>query len=184
MVFGSVNTLLFIAWHFETTSGPRKRERNIWVPRYALWFSSQPHWRRKKENDDFRFFSKFVFLASIKLSGNQRTYLYSGGSGLSIDIHFVDIELSYDVLSPLPIVLSKHFNHPHPYKEIATAISDIMHTTVNREIFVLKNVHAIIFHVKIFSYASRPYENILITKIFNNENLEHKVAQRILSRER
>ena len=40
--------------------------------------------------------------------------MYSGGSGLSIDIHFLDIELSYDVLSPLPIVLSKHFNHPHP----------------------------------------------------------------------
>ena len=38
--------------------------------------------------------------------------------------------------------------------------------TVNREIFVLKNVHAIIFRVKIFSYASRPYENILTTKIF------------------
>ena len=50
--------------------------------------------------------------------------MYSGGSGLSIDIHFVDIELSYDVLSPLPIVLSKHFNHPHPYIEIATATSD------------------------------------------------------------
>ena len=79
---------------------------------------------RKKEDDDFRFFSKFVFSASIKLSGNQRIYLYSAGSGLSIDIHFVDIELSYDVLSPLPIVLSKHFNHPHPYIEIATAISD------------------------------------------------------------
>ena len=41
-----------------------------------------------------------------------------------MDIHFVDIEPSYDVLSPLPIVLSKHFNHPHPYIEIATAISD------------------------------------------------------------
>ena len=38
--------------------------------------------------------------------------------------------------------------------------------TVNRKIFVLKNVHAIIFRVKIFSYASRPYENILTTKIF------------------
>ena len=24
----------------------------------------------------------------------------------------------------MPIVLSKHFNHPHPYIEIATAISD------------------------------------------------------------
>ena len=52
--------------------------------------------------------------------------MYSGGSGLSIDIHFVDLELSYDVLSPLPIVLSKHFN---PYIEIATAISDYMHGT-------------------------------------------------------
>ena len=50
--------------------------------------------------------------------------MYSGGSGLSIDTHFVDIELSYDVLSPLPTLLSKHFNHPHPYIEIATAISD------------------------------------------------------------
>ena len=58
------------------------------------------------------------------LSCSGALYLYSGGSGLSIDIHFVDIELSYDILSPLPIVLSKHFNHPHPYIEIATAISD------------------------------------------------------------
>ena len=38
--------------------------------------------------------------------------------------HRYHIELSYDALSPLPIVLSKHFNHPHPYIEIATAISD------------------------------------------------------------
>ena len=68
-------------------------------------------------------------------SGNQRTYLYSGGSGLSIDIHFVDIELSYDVLSPLPIVLSKHFNHPHPYIEIATAISDYRGVACETKIF-------------------------------------------------
>ena len=74
--------------------------------------------KKKKERE------KMTNSASIKLSGNQRTYLYSGGSGRSIDIHFVDIELSYDVLSPLPIVLSKHFNHPHPYMEIATAISN------------------------------------------------------------
>ena len=79
--------------------------------------------KKKKEEERKRRFSKFVFLASIKLSRNQRTHLYSGGSGLSIDIHF---ELSYDVLSPLPIVLSKHFNHPHPYIEIATTISDIV----------------------------------------------------------
>ena len=55
--------------------------------------------------------------------------MYSGGSGLSIDIHFVDIELSYDVLSPFPIVLSKHFNHPHPYIEITTVISDYQFST-------------------------------------------------------
>ena len=91
--------------------------------------------KKKKERKlRFSIFSKFVFSASIKLSGNQRTYLYSGGSGLSIDIHFVDIELSYDVLSPLPIVLSKHFNHPHPYIEIATAISD---TELHDNIFIL-----------------------------------------------
>ena len=29
MVFGSVSTLLFIAWHFETTSAPRKREKHL-----------------------------------------------------------------------------------------------------------------------------------------------------------
>ena len=32
--------------------------------------------------------------------------------------------------------------------------------------FRVKNFHAIIFRVKIFSYASRPYENILTTKMF------------------
>ena len=45
----------------------------------------------------------------------------------------------------------------------------------------LNNFHAIIFRVKIFSYASRPYENILTTKFFYNENLDHKVAQHILA---
>ena len=74
----------------------------------------------RKKMTIFDFF-KVRFLGFYKA---ERRYLYSGGSGLSIDIHFVDIELSYDVLSPLPIVLSKHFNHPHPYIEIAVAISD------------------------------------------------------------
>ena len=40
--------------------------------------------------------------------------------------------------------------------------------TVNREIFVFKYFHAKIFHVKILSYASRPYENIL-TKFSTRE---------------
>ena len=69
-------------------------------------------------------FFKVRFLGFYKA---ERKSEDSGGSGLSIDNHFVDIELSYDVLSPLPIVLSKHFNHPHPYIEIATAISDVEH---------------------------------------------------------
>ena len=42
---------------------------------------------------------------------------------------------------------------------------------------MLKNVHAIIFHVNIFSYVSRPYENILTTKFFYNENLEYNVIR-------
>ena len=68
----------------------------------------------RKKMTIFNFF-KIRFLGFYKAERNQRTYLYSGGSGLSIDTHFVDIELSYDVLSPLPTLLSKHFNHPHPY---------------------------------------------------------------------
>ena len=81
--------------------------------------------KKKKERKKMTIFD-FFKIRFLGLYKNQRTYLYSGGSGLSIDIHFVDIEFSYDVLSPLPIVLSKHFNHPHPaypYIEIATAIS-------------------------------------------------------------
>ena len=65
--------------------------------------------------------------------------MHSGGSGLSIDIHFVDIELSYDVLSPLPTLLSKHFNHPHPYIEIATAISDT-HTGNRKQLISLSHL--------------------------------------------
>ena len=54
--------------------------------------------------------------------------MYSGGSALSVDIHFVCFNLSFPALSPLPIVLSRHFNHPHPYIDIAVAISDITHS--------------------------------------------------------
>ena len=51
-------------------------------------------------------FFKIRFLGFYKAERkSDDIYLYSRGSGLSIDIHFVDIELSYDVLSPLPIVL-------------------------------------------------------------------------------
>ena len=69
---------------------------------------------RKKENDDFRFFQNF-FLGFYKAEWKSEDIFVLRRVRLSIDIHFVDIELRYDVLSPLPIVLSKHFNHPHPY---------------------------------------------------------------------
>ena len=57
---------------------------------------------RKKERMTIFDFFRIRFLSFYKA---ERKSEYSGGSGLSIDIHFVDIELSYDVLSPLPIVL-------------------------------------------------------------------------------
>ena len=65
--------------------------------------------RRKKRMKMMIFdFFLIVFSASIKLNGNQRTYMYSRqGLGFSINIHFVDLEVSSDVLSPLPIVMSK-----------------------------------------------------------------------------
>ena len=44
--------------------------------------------------------------------------------------------------------------------------------TVNREIFILENFHAIFFVLNIFVHISRPYKNIN----FNNENLEYNVA--------
>ena len=40
-----------------------------------------------------------------------------------------------------------------------------MHT-INWDIFMLKIFHTIIFYVKIFLYASRPYETILPMKNF------------------
>ena len=70
MVFGSVSNLLFITWHFETTSAPRKRERNIWVPfcpctpygsRVSLIGEEEEERKKKKENDDFRFFLNSFF---------------------------------------------------------------------------------------------------------------------------
>ena len=45
---------------------------------------------------------------------------------------------SFDILSPLPIVQTKHFNHPHPYIEIATAISEtVTVNTIQQQLFNL-----------------------------------------------
>ena len=66
-------------------------------------------------------FFKILFLGfSAEIRGHN--YLYSG---LSEDIHFVGFRLSFHAFSPLHIVLSKCFNHPHPYVGITTVISDI-----------------------------------------------------------
>ena len=49
-----------------------------------------------------------------------------------MDIHFVGYTHKPHAFLPLPIVLSKHFNHPHPYIEIATAISDALQCSLFR----------------------------------------------------
>ena len=59
MVF--VNTLLFITWHFETTSTPRKRERKILVPFLFMYvrlmvLELASLEKKKEEEDDFLFF--------------------------------------------------------------------------------------------------------------------------------
>ena len=130
-VFSSVHNLMFIAWHFKRASILRKRERekhlgtfSVHVRLVVLELASLEKKKEERKKMTIFDFFKIRFLGFYKAERKSEDILYSGGSGLSIDIHFVDIELSYDVLSPLPIVLSKHFNHPHPYIEIATAISD------------------------------------------------------------
>ena len=48
MVFGTVHTLLFIVWHFETASTPHKRERNILAPFMSMYALRLLHWRRSR----------------------------------------------------------------------------------------------------------------------------------------
>ena len=49
-------------------------------------------------------FFKIRFLGFYKSERkSEDIFVLRGGSGLSIDIHFADIELSYDVFSPLPV---------------------------------------------------------------------------------
>ena len=54
MVFGSVSTLLFIAWHLETTSAPRKRERStfsVHVRLMVLELASLEKKKKKKKEE-------------------------------------------------------------------------------------------------------------------------------------
>ena len=126
MVFGSVYSLMFIAWHFETASTPRKRERHfgtfsVHVRLVALELASLEKKKEEEERKErFRFF-QIHFLGFYKAElKSEDIHLYSGGSGLSVDIHFVGFNLSIHAFSPLPM----YFNHPHPYIEITTVICD------------------------------------------------------------
>ena len=65
MVFGSVSTLLFIAWHFKRASILREREKHLgtfsvhvrlMVLELASLEKKERKKERKKEDDDFRFF--------------------------------------------------------------------------------------------------------------------------------
>ena len=77
MVFGSVHSLMFVAWHFETASTPRKREKHfgtffVHVCLMVLELASlekKKKKKKKKENDNFRFFqNSFSWL--VQLSGH------------------------------------------------------------------------------------------------------------------
>ena len=71
---------------------------------------------RKKENYDF----KCHFLDFYKAELNR--FVFRRVRAFCYCVGFCH---SFDVLSPLPIVYSQNiFNYPHPYIEIATAISD------------------------------------------------------------
>ena len=73
--------------------------------------------KKKKENDDFRFFFKISFLGFYKPELKSED-IFVLRRFRAFRRHPFLLALG------LPIVLSKHFNHPHPYIEIATAISD------------------------------------------------------------
>ena len=78
--------------------------------------------QRKKNNDDFQFF-KIHFLGFYKAERKSEDLFVLRRVRAARRYPFCWFRLSFHALSPLPIVLSKHFKHPHPYIEIATAIS-------------------------------------------------------------
>ena len=120
MVFGSVNTLLFIAWHFETTSTPRNRERNILV----LFCPCTPYGSlvsligEEVEEEEEERRKKVMILDIFKICflGFYKSHHKSEDMFVLRRVRafssFVGFNVSFHALSPLP---SKHFNHPHPY---------------------------------------------------------------------
>ena len=79
---------------------------------------------RKKENDDFDFF-KIRFLGFYKAELKSEDIFVLRSIRAFRGYPFCWLLLCLDILSTGPIVQSKHFNHPHPYIEIAVAISDL-----------------------------------------------------------
>ena len=79
----------------------------------------------------FEFF-KIRFLGFYKAELKSEDIFVLRRFRLSLDIHFVGSCPSFVVLSPLPIVQAKHFNHIHPYIEITTAIL-LLHGTRYRD---------------------------------------------------
>ena len=65
---------------------------------------------------------------------------------------------------PLPIVLSKHFNHPHPYIEIATAISDMSQCSGGMQEWVIQITSIPILVSVLFPSLHLKY--FRVTKIF------------------
>ena len=94
-----------------------------YVSRVSLTGEEEERRRRRKKMTIFDFFKiRLLSFCTAELKSEdifvlRRVRAFSGYS-----ICWLNPQTT--CLSPLPIVLSKHFNHPHPYIEIATAISD------------------------------------------------------------
>ena len=65
MVFGSVHSPMFIAWHFETASTPREREKHFGTFFVRLTVLKLASLEKKKEMTIFDFF-KICFLGFYK----------------------------------------------------------------------------------------------------------------------
>ena len=89
--------------------------------------------RRRKKMTIFDFFKiRLLSFCTAELKSEdifvlRRVRAFSGYS-------FCWLNPQTTCLLPLPIVLSKHFNHPHPYIEIATAISDSTYGTRQKKV--------------------------------------------------
>ena len=124
MVFGSVHSFMFIAWHFETSPLLAREKETFW----NLFCPCAPYCSQVSfiggEEEERRKKMTILNFFKIRFLGFHKTELKSEVLRRVRAFSRYPFSLSFHALSPLPIVLSKHFNHPYPYIEIATAISD------------------------------------------------------------